>query len=146
MGGWWKRSHAVFRLLLLAAVLGVIAGVLVDDSSRPGVALGSGILHRLGFGVLAIAYAVLMLFWLAYHGRWASVQVPAVGGGVQPADRIDEAADNLEELRSASHQRLSAHDDVLEQLRDRVTALEERSSGDARSGSQPADPGVESST
>jgi hypothetical protein len=143
MPAWWQRSHPVFRLLLFASLLGLLAGVLVDDSSRPGVALGSGILHRLvvGFGVLAIAYAVLMLFWLAYHGRWASVQVPAVGGGVQPADRIDEAADSLEELRRAAHRRLIAHDDVLEQLRDRVTALEERSSGDARSGSQPGDPG-----
>jgi hypothetical protein len=144
MGEWWRQSHVVFRLLLLASVAGVVAAVVVDDSSRPGVALGSGILHRIavGFCVLAVAYAILMLFWLAYQGRWASVQVPAFGGGVQPADQIDQAADSLEDLRNVTQQRLGTHDEVLEQLRDRVTALEERSVGkDRPGGSQAAGPG-----
>jgi hypothetical protein len=57
--------------------------------------------------------------------RWASVQVPAVGAGVQPADEIDQAADSLEELGNVVQERLGTHDEVLEQLRDRITALED---------------------
>jgi hypothetical protein len=118
----------VFRLLLLASLGAVAAAVVVDDSPRPGVALGSEVLHRLlvGFGVLAVAYAILMVLWLAHPGRWASVQVPAVGAGVQPADEIDQAADSLEELGNVVQERLGTHDEVLQQLRDRITALEDR--------------------
>jgi hypothetical protein len=128
MTNWWQRSHPVFRLLLIAVLLAVVAALVLDDSSRPGVALGSGPLHRLAvfFCILALAYAALMVLWLAYQGRWASVQVPAIGGGVQPADEIDQAADSLEELRRVTQERLDTHDEVLEQLRDRLTALEER--------------------
>jgi hypothetical protein len=54
------------------------------------------------------------------------MQLPAVGGGVQPADQIDQAADSLEELRRITHERLDAHEAVLEELHDRVTELEER--------------------
>jgi hypothetical protein len=115
--------------MLLASVVAVVAAVMVDDSLRPGVALGSSVLHRLAvaFGVLAISYAISMVLWLAYQGRWASIQVPGVGGGVQPADQIDQAADNLDQFRSDMQERLGAHEEVLEQLRDRVTALEEAS-------------------
>jgi hypothetical protein len=127
MSKWWRASHPVFRLLLVAMLVAVVAAVVVDGSSRPGVALGSDVLHRLAvfFCVLALAYGGLMVLWLAYQGRWASVQLPAVGG-VQPADQIDQAADSLEELRRITHERLDAHEAVLEELRDRVTELEER--------------------
>lgn len=131
MSGWWRRSHPVFRLVLLASLVAVAAAVLVDDTPRPGIALGSDVLHRVlvGFGVLAVAYAILMVLWLAYQGRWASMQVPAVGAGIQPADQIDQAADSLEELRSVVQERLGVHDEVLDQLRDRITALEDRLGG-----------------
>jgi hypothetical protein len=131
MSEWWRRSHAVFRLMLLASLVAVAAAVVVDDAPRPGIALGSDVLHRVlvGFGVLAVAYAILMVLWLAYQGRWASMQVPAVGAGIQPADEIDQAADSLEELRNVVQERLGAHDEVLEQLRDRITALEDRLGG-----------------
>ena len=131
MSGWWRRSHAVFRLMLLASLVAVAAAVVVDDTHRPGIALGSEVLHRVlvGFGVLAVAYAILMVLWLAYQGRWASMQVPAVGAGIQPADQIDQAADSLEELRSVVQERLGVHDEVLDQLRDRITALEDRLGG-----------------
>ena len=127
-GSWWRRSHAVFRLLLLASIVAVVAAIVVDETPRPGVALGSDVLHRLTvfFAVLAIAYAVLMLFWLAHQGRWASVQAPMLGAGVQPADQIDRAADDLDEYQRDTLKRLGAHDEVLDQLRDRITALEER--------------------
>jgi hypothetical protein len=131
MSGWWRRSHPVFRLLLLASLVAVAAAVLVDDTPRPGIALGSEVLHRVlvGFGVLAVAYAILMVLWLAYQGRWASMQMPAVGAGIQPADQIDQAADSLEDLRSVVQERLGTHDEVLDQLRDRITALEDRLGG-----------------
>jgi hypothetical protein len=143
VSGWWSQSHPVFRLLLLASLIAVAAAVVVDDSQRPGVALGSEVLHRLavGFCVLAVAYAILMVLWLAYQGRWASMQVPAVGAGIQPADQIDQAADSLEELRSVTQERLGTHDEVLEQLRDRVTALEDQAGGDASAGSSKPIPG-----
>jgi hypothetical protein len=129
MSDWWKRSHPVFRLLMLASVPAVVAALVVDDSPRPGVALGSSIVHRLAvlLCVLAITYAIVMVFWLAYQGRWASMQVPGVGAGVQPADKIDQAATSLDEFRSVTQTRLGTHDAVLEHLRDRVTALEEHS-------------------
>jgi hypothetical protein len=102
------------------------------------------VLHRLavGFCVLAVAYAIIMVLWLAYQGRWASMQVPAVGAGVQPADEIDQAADNLDEYQRDTLDRLGAHDEVLEQLRDRITALEDRSGGgDPSAGSSKPSPG-----
>ena len=131
MSAWWRRSHAVFRLMLVASLVAVAAAVVVDDKPSPGIALGSDVLHRVlvGFGVLAVAYAILMVLWLAYQGRWASMQVPAVGAGIQPADQIDQAADSLEELRSVVQERLGVHDEVLDQLRDRITALEDRLGG-----------------
>jgi hypothetical protein len=131
MSGWWRRSHAVFRLVLVASLVAVAAAGVVDDTPRPGIALGSDVLHRVlvGFGVLAVAYAILMVLWLAYQGRWASMQMPAVGAGIQPADQIDQAADSLEELRSVVQERLGVHDEVLDQLRDRITALEDRLGG-----------------
>ena len=117
--------------MLLASLVAVAAAVVVDDTHRPGIALGSEVLHRVlvGLGVLAVAYAILMVLWLAYQGRWASMQVPAVGAGIQPADQIDQAADSLEELRSVVQERLGVHDEVLDQLRDRITALEDRLGG-----------------
>jgi hypothetical protein len=144
MSGWWTRSHPVFRLVLFALLVAIAAAVVVDDSPRPGIALGSEVLHRVlvGFGVLAVAYAILMVLWLAYQGRWASMQVPAVGGGIQPADEIDQAADSLEELRNVVQERLGTHDEVLEQLRDRITALEDRlGDGNASEGSSRRTPG-----
>jgi hypothetical protein len=125
---WWARSHPVFRLLVLASIGALAAAVLVDGAPRPGVALGSEVLHRVivFFFVLVIAYAIVMVFWLAYQGRWASVQAPVLGAGVQPADQIDRAADDLDEYQRDTRRRLGAHDEVLDQLRDRITALEER--------------------
>jgi hypothetical protein len=125
---WWRQSHPVFRLLLLASIGALVAAALVDAAPRPGVALGSDLLHRLAvfFAVLVLAYAIVMVFWLAYQGRWASVQAPVLGAGVQPADQIDRAADDLDEYQRDALKRLNAHDEVLDQLRDRITALEER--------------------
>jgi hypothetical protein len=125
---WWRRSHPVFRLLLLASLGALAAAILVDAAPRPGVALGSELLHRVivFFVVLVIAYAIVMVFWLAYQGRWASVQAPVLGAGVQPADEIDRAADDLDEYQRDTLKRLNAHDEVLDQLRKRITAVEER--------------------
>jgi hypothetical protein len=113
--------------MLLASLVAVAAAAVVDDTPRPGIALGSDVLHRVlvGFGVLAVAYAILMVVWLAYQGRWASMQMPAVGAAIQPADQIDQAADSLDDLRNVVQERLGTHDEVLEQLRDRLTALED---------------------
>ena|SRR5688572_14268552 len=101
----------VFRLMLLASLVAVAAAVVVDDKPRPGIALGSDVLHRVlvGFGVLAVGYAILMVLWLAYQGPWASMQMPAVGAGIQPADQIDQAADSLEELRNVVQERLGSN-------------------------------------
>ena len=128
MTAWWNRSHPVFRLLTIAVLLALVAAIVLDDSSRPGVALGSAVVHRfvVFFAVLALAYAIVMVFWLGYHGRWASVQAPMLGAGVQPADQIDRAADDLDEYQRDTLKRLGAHDEVMDQLRDRITALEER--------------------
>jgi hypothetical protein len=124
---WLRRSHPVFRLMLVASI-GALAAAAVVDAPRPGVALGSDLLHRLTvfFAVLVIAYAIMMVLWLAYQGRWASVQASGLGAGVQPADEIDRAADDLDEFQRDTLKRLGAHDEVLDQLRDRITALEER--------------------
>ena len=123
--------------MLLGLLPAVVAASTVSGSARPGVALGSGFVHRLAvlFAVLAIAYAILMVFWLAYHGRRASMPVPGVGADIQPADEIDQAADNLDEFQSSTQQRLRNHDEGLEQLRDRVTALEEEPGGGLTPGS-----------
>jgi hypothetical protein len=127
-GSWWRQSHPVFRLLLMASIVAVAAAIVVDETPRPGVALGSDVLHRLTvfFGVLVIAYAILMVFWLAYQGRWASVQAPVLGAGIQPADEIDRAADDLDDFQRDTLKRLGAHDQVLDRLRDRITVIEER--------------------
>jgi type VI protein secretion system component VasK len=126
-----RAAHPVFWLLLGAAGIALAAALTVDGTPSPGVALGSGVLHRLVvFGaVLVIAYAVVMIMWLAYQGRWASVQAPGVGAGVEPAAQIDRAADDLDAYQRDTLTRLAEHDEVLRQLRDRLTALEERDPG-----------------
>lgn len=144
MSRWWGQSHPVFRLLLCASLAAVAAAVLVDVSPRPGVALGSEVLHRLvvGFCVLAVVYAILMVLWLAYQGRWASMQVPGVGAGIQPADEIDQAAADLDEYQRDTRERLGAHERALQQLRDRVSALEQQPPGsDSSAGSSELSPG-----
>jgi len=143
-GSWWRRSHPVFRLLLLASIVAVVAAIVVDETPRPGVALGSDVLHRLTvfFAVLAIAYAIVMVFWLAHQGRWASMQVPGVGAGIQPADEIDQAAADLDEYQRDTRERLGAHERALQQLRDRVSALEQQPpGGDSSAGSSELSPG-----
>ena len=131
MQGRRRAAHPVFWLLLGAIGIAFAAALAVDGTPRPGVALGSEVLHRLTvFGaVLVIAYAVVMIMWLAYQGRWASVQAPGVGAGVVPAAQIDRAADDLDEYQRDTLRRLADHDEVLRQLRDRVTALEEQNPG-----------------
>ena len=128
MQGWWTRAHPVFWLLLAAAAVAFVAAIAVDVTPLPGVALGSEVLHRLAVfvGVLVLAYAIVMVLWLAYQGRWASVQAPGLGGALQPADEIDRAAADLDDYQRDTLRRLAQHDEVLRQLRDRVTALEER--------------------
>jgi hypothetical protein len=118
----------VFWLLLLAAATALAAALTVDATPRPGVALGSVVLHRLAvfLGVLVLAYAAVMIMWLAYQGRWASVQAPGLGAGIEPAAQIDRAADDLDEYQRDTLRRLADHDEVLRQLRDRITAVEER--------------------
>jgi hypothetical protein len=128
MQGWRRQAHPVFWLLVAAAAIALAAAVAVDGTPRPGVAIGSEVLHRLAVfvGVLVLAYAIVMVLWLAYQGRWASVQAPGLGGAVQPADQIDRAAADLDEYQHDTLRRLAEHDEVLRQLRDRISALEER--------------------
>jgi hypothetical protein len=76
----------VFRLLLLASLGAMAAAIFVDAAPRPGVALGSDLMHR-----------VIMFFV------------------------VPEIADQREMLK-----RLNAHDEMLDQLRERITAVEER--------------------
>jgi hypothetical protein len=57
------------------------------------------------------------------------VQAPGVGAGVEPAAQIDRAAEDLDEYQRDALMRLADHDEVLRQLRDRLTALEERNPG-----------------
>jgi cytosine/uracil/thiamine/allantoin permease len=128
MQDWRRHAHPVFWLLLAAAAIALVAAVAVDVTPLPGVALGSEVLHRLAVfvGVLVLVYAIVMVLWLAYQGRWASVQAPGIGGAVQPADQIDRAAADLDEYQRDTLRRLAEHDEILRQLRDRVAALEER--------------------
>ena len=109
-----------------------VAAMYAADGRPPGPALGSGLLWRLelGLAVLLVVYAFIMLMWLAYQGRWAKIPVPGADGGVESGsmidDQIDTAATGMEEFKTQARQRLDDHDVALQQIRDRLTALDGR--------------------
>jgi hypothetical protein len=129
IGAWWLQSHQFFKFLCAALVL-AIAAMYAADGRPPGAALGSGLLWRLelGLAVLLVVYVFIMLMWLAYQGRWAKIPVPGADGGVESGAmidaQIDTAAAGLEEFKTQARARLDDHDVALQQIRDRLTALD----------------------
>jgi hypothetical protein len=123
---WWNGSHSYFRVLLLAFIPAVAAAASAGGD-LPAVALGSDVLYRaeIVVAVLLLAYAVLMMLWLAYTGRLVKVPVPGTGGGLEPTEKIDDAATSLETFKGEAQERFENHDDILRNLRDRLTAVEE---------------------
>jgi hypothetical protein len=126
---WWLQSHQFFKFLCASLVLAIVAMV-AADGRPPGAALGSGLLWRLelGLAVVLVVYVFIMLMWLAYHGRWAKIPLPGADGGVEAGPtidaQIDTAASGLEEFKGQARARLDDHDVALQQIRDRLTALD----------------------
>jgi len=129
IGAWWLHSHQFFKFLCASLLLAIVA-MYTAHGRPPGPALGSGLLWRLelGLSVLLVVYVFIMLMWLAYQGRWARIPVPGADGGVEAGAtidaQIDTAAAGLEEFKTLARQRLDDHDVALQQLRDRLTALD----------------------
>ena len=129
IGAWWLQSHHFFRFLCASLVL-AFAAMYAADGRPPGAALGSGLLWRLelGLAVVLVAYVFVMVMWLAYQGRWAKIPVPGADGGVESGamidDQIDTAAAGMEEFKRQAKARLDDHDVALQQIRDRLTALD----------------------
>jgi hypothetical protein len=129
IGAWWLHSHQFFKFLCASLVL-AIAAMYAADGRPPGAALGSGLLWRmeLGLAVMLVVYVFIMLMWLAYHGRWAKIPLPGADGGVEAGPtidaQIDTAARGLEEFKAQARARLDDHDVALQQVRDRLTALD----------------------
>jgi hypothetical protein len=129
IGAWWRRSHHFFRFLCASLVLAA-AAMVAADGRPPGPALGSGLLWRLevGLAVVLAVYVFVMVMWLAYQGRWAKIPVPGADGGVESGgtidDQIETAASGMEEFKEHAKARLDDHDVALQQIRDRLTALD----------------------
>jgi hypothetical protein len=129
IGAWWLESHHFFKLLCASLVLAG-AAMVAADGRPPGPALGSDLLWRLelGLAVVLVVYVFVMLMWLAYRGQWAKIPVPGADGGVEAGATIDAqietAATGLEEFKTQARARLDDHDVALQQLRDRLTALD----------------------
>jgi hypothetical protein len=129
IGAWWRQSHQFFKVLC-ASLVPAIAAMYAADGPPPGAALGSGLLWRLelGLAVVLVVYVFIMLMWLAYHGRWARIPLPGADGGVEAGPtidaQIDTAASGLEEFKTQARARLDDHDVALQQIRDRLTALD----------------------
>jgi hypothetical protein len=130
IGVWWLQSHQFFKFLCASLVLAIVA-MAAAGGRPPGAALGSGLLWRLelGLAVVLVVYVFIMLMWLAYHGRWAKIPLPGADGGVEAGPtidaQIDTAASGLEEFKGQARARLDDHDVALQQIRDRLTALDD---------------------
>jgi hypothetical protein len=129
VGAWWLHSHHVFKLLCASLALAA-AAMVAADGPPPGPALRSGLLWRLelGLAVVLAVYVFIMLMWLAYRGQWAKIPVPGANGDVEAGAtidaQIDTAASGLEEFKTHARARLDDHDVALQQIRDRLTALD----------------------
>ena len=129
MAAWWRRSHHFFRFLCASIVLAA-AAMYAADGPPPAAALGSGLLWRLelGLAVVLAVYVFVMVMWLAYHGRWAKIPVPGADGGVESGaaidDQIETAATGMAEFQEHAKARLDDHDVALQEIRDRLTALD----------------------
>ncbi len=129
--------HPFFGAYFLAVVVGVAAALTVpaDDASW---ALGSTLVHRCEVGLVvgAVAYLVMTAGWLAYQGRYlGQFPLPGTGGGggvggesqpVDPAARhVSDAAVDLDEYRKVADMRFTGLEDAIDNLANRVRALEE---------------------
>ena len=110
---------------MLAAVLaGAAAAYRADDDKAPGFALQSNLVYRLqiGLATLAALYVIALVLWLAWHGK-GFFKLP--GGLEAPGgNEIEDAADDLDDMRVRVDEFQSEAVESLEELDRRLQALE----------------------
>jgi hypothetical protein len=92
--------------------------------------LNSDFVYRaeVGTATYVLFYALVLLLWLGYQGRSVNIQLPGGGGVSTPDPGLSDAADAFEEFQKSTKARLDAHDDALEDLDRRVSALDSATS------------------
>jgi hypothetical protein len=122
---WVARAHPFFWLLVASLVPAVVSAVAVR-SLRPAYALNSEFVYRaeVGLATYVCFYALALLLWLGYQGRSVNIQLPGGGGVSSPDPGLNDAADAFEDFQKSATARLDAHDDALEDLDRRTSALE----------------------
>ena len=97
------------------------------DAREPGYALDSLWVYRLQVGLAFFVgtYLLVIALWLAYQGRsFGRISIPGGPEMDLPDPNLEAAADGFDEFEDDVRQRLDRHDDSLDDLDDRLAAVE----------------------
>jgi hypothetical protein len=130
------RPHSFLWLLAAALVLALVAAALAPDRAPPFALYWNPIYRaEIGLVVLALAYLLGIGGWMAWHGQaFRRIELP--GGAVLERDtaELDAAATDLDGYLESTSVRLSAVEETLDDVIDRMELIRRRDS--------PAGPGV----
>jgi hypothetical protein len=135
MEGMRKRPHPFAWLLVAALVLAIAAAALAPDRA-PAIALYWNPIYRaeIAFVVLALAYLLVIAGWMAYNGEaFRRIELPGGAALERDTQDLDAAAASIDDYQRDLGERLDAVEASLDDIIDRVAALE-ASSSDAEPG------------
>jgi hypothetical protein len=108
----------------------VVAAVRVDAAEPPALALNEPLVLRVETGALVfvVGYGLAALLALGYDGAFAR-RLGLPGGAAidtqrETRERLDAAAGEFAHFRTSVEERLDAHDTAIDDLDNRVCALE----------------------
>jgi hypothetical protein len=120
------RPHPFAWLLLAALVLALVAAALAPDRA-PAVAMYWNPIYRaeIALVVLALAYLLGIAGWMAYNGEaFRRIELPGGAALERDTQGLDAAAATIDDFQQQVIERLDELDAGLEDLIDRVEAIE----------------------
>jgi hypothetical protein len=126
-----KRPHPFAWILVAALVLAIVAAALAP-SRAPAIALYWNPIYRaeIAIVIIALAYLLAVAGWMAWNGEaFRRIELPGGAALERDTQQLDALATSLDEYQEQLAARLDAVEAGLEDIIDRVEALEGRSGG-----------------